>query len=556
LNAITFEGRQVRVVLLRPPRYLWPFNSETSAFWQPLGLICLAAAVRRNLPAVRVEVWDMPGEKHGWKTLASRLAGGPMDVLGLGEEAVSAHEALRAAELAKRLHPGCKVVVGGVYFSHAVAETLAEPAVDAVIRGEGERTLVEWLRHVDQAETWGEIAGLAFRDTAGKVVTTQARPLIEDLDSLPFAAYDLLPMQAYGKGSRNHPGLTSIEHSRGCVDSCGFCILWRHMGQVEKDERRKTKEERGELVPSDDEASARTPMPQGIVRPCYRTKSAGRSFEEVERLYREFDRRTFGWVDPTFNVSADWSDKWAEMMLRSRMMGADGRPRTLHTAWMRADYIVRDHKAGILEKLVRAGLRQAMIGVERDDPAGMALLGKHHNGPELCAEAFAILREHYPEVYTIGSMIFGLPGDTLADVRRLSRCQFRWGMDYCFLIPLTPNPGTEFAVQPQAAGQVRRGALAGYDFHTAVLPTQTLAQGELESIYWRMLLDPSWPRLRQWCRRILFERDTRKRRLDRALMKHGVKVVARRFLRTFRRHKNNVSTATSSYARRPVWYDT
>jgi len=38
----------MRVVLLRPPRYLWPFNSETSAFWQPLGLLCLAAEVRRR----------------------------------------------------------------------------------------------------------------------------------------------------------------------------------------------------------------------------------------------------------------------------------------------------------------------------------------------------------------------------------------------------------------------------------------------------------------------------------------------------------------------------
>ena len=62
----------------------------------------------------------------------------------------------------------------------------------------------------------------------------------------------------------------------------------------------------------------------GAIRPCYRTKSPQRSFEEVQWLYRRFGRRTFGWVDPTFNASAEWSDQWAERMLG---FGIDGRPR-------------------------------------------------------------------------------------------------------------------------------------------------------------------------------------------------------------------------------------
>ena len=93
----------MRVLLLRPPRYVWPFNSETSAFWQPLGLLCLAAFVRRELPGVEVAVWDAPGEKFGWRTLERRLAERPIDVLGIGEETVSAHEALRAAGLVKQI---------------------------------------------------------------------------------------------------------------------------------------------------------------------------------------------------------------------------------------------------------------------------------------------------------------------------------------------------------------------------------------------------------------------------------------------------------------------
>jgi len=289
----------MRVLLLRPPRYLWPFNSETSAFWQPLGLACVAAAVRQAMPDVRIEVLDAPAEKVGWKTLRRRLAAEPVDVLGVGEETVSAHEALRAAGLARQLHPGCTVVAGGTYFPYAVEETLADGRVDVIVRGEGEVTFVELLRRLRDRAAWAEVPGLALRDAGGRIVYTQPRPLIDDLDALPFPAYDLLCMGQYGRGSRNHPALVSLEHSRGCVDSCGFCILWRHMGESVNG--------------------------NGRFRPRYRTKSAERSFAEVERLYRDFGRRTFGWVDPTFNASPAWSDAWAERMLASRLVGPRGR---------------------------------------------------------------------------------------------------------------------------------------------------------------------------------------------------------------------------------------
>jgi anaerobic magnesium-protoporphyrin IX monomethyl ester cyclase len=329
----------MRVLLLRPPRHVWPFNSETSAFWQPLGLLCLAAFVRRELPGVDVEVWDAPGEKFGWRTLERRLAERPIDVLGVGEETVSAHEALRAAGLVKRLWPECLVVAGGTYFAHAIDETLEEGTVDVIVRGEGETTFAELLSAAGEPALWGGISGLAFRDPAGRVVRTAPRPLIDDLDSLPMPAYDLIDMAAYGRRSQNHPALVSVEHSRGCIDSCSFCVLWRHMG---------------ECLNGD-----------GAVRPRLRTKSAGRSFEEVLRLYHRFGRRTFGWVDPTFNASPAWSDAWAERMLASDLVGPRGRARTLHTAWLRADCVVRDERLGILEKLVRAGMHQVMIGVEQ-----------------------------------------------------------------------------------------------------------------------------------------------------------------------------------------------
>ncbi|MFB3890696.1 MAG: radical SAM protein [Phycisphaerae bacterium] len=538
----------MRILLLRPPRYVWPFNSETSAFWQPLGLLCLAAAVLRDMPGAQVEVWDCPGQKCGWRTLEQRLAAERIDVLGVGEETVSAHEAIRAAALVKRLWPDCVVVAGGVYFAHAIEGTLGaspksaipkgasvrnskcaagEPgSVDVIVRGEGEATFVELLRNLHDRARWATIPGIAFRDSSGGLVITPARPLIEDMDALPMPAYVLLDMSLYGRSSRNHPALVSVEHSRGCTDNCNFCILWKQMGSSIDN--------------------------NGRVRPVYRTKSAQRSFEEVAWLHRRFGRRTFGWVDPTFNGSPAWSDRWAELMLCSDMMDGRGQPRTLHTAWVRADGIIRDQKLGVLDKLVRAGLRQVMIGVERDDAAGLAALGKHNNSADVSAEAFAILRERHPKVYTIGTMIFGLPGDTREDLMRLVDCQYRMGMDYCFIMPLTPNPGTAVAENALREGLVANEDLASYNFHTPVCRTESMGLRELESVYWRLSLKPGRRRAAVLLAQMFRQRDRRKRRVNMALFRRGTAIAARSFLRAILHPGDRQPTL---YSRRPSWYD-
>jgi len=116
----------------------------------------------------------------------------------------------------------------------------------------------------------------------------------------------------------------------------------------------------------------------GSYRPCRRSKSPQRSFEETIYLYEKYGRRTFGWVDPTFNAKCQWSDEWSDMMLKSKLVTGGG-PKTIHTAWLRADGVIRDEKQGVLSKLVRAGLRQVMIGIERADNAGLNLLNKHNN---------------------------------------------------------------------------------------------------------------------------------------------------------------------------------
>ena len=515
----------MRIVLLRPPRYIWPFNSGSSAFWPPLGLLCLAAVVRERLPKVDIEVWDAPAERMGWQSLQRRLVETQIDVLGVGEETVSAHEALRAAKLVKEFHPECLVVAGGVYFSYAVEQTLERRSIDIIVRGEGEETFVELVQHLVQRSPWHDIEGISFLDNNGKVISNPPRSLIDDLDSLPFPAYDKVNLNRYGHNSRNHAHLVSIEHSRGCIDSCAFCILWRHMGAHSNG--------------------------SNTVKPYWRSKSPERSFTEVKRLYSQFGRRTFGWSDPTFNAYPEWSDGWSDLMLRSSLVDRKG-PSTTHTAWLRADGVVRDERLGVLGKLVRAGLRQVMIGIERDDERGLALLNKHHNSLDICREAFAIFRERYPQVYTIGSMIFGLPGDTMADLKRLAACQYKIGADYCFMIPLTPNPGAVLTDHHDDVNPALEEDWARYNFHTPLCDTGVLRPRDLEGIYWRIAFGTAPGRLTRMLQFMLRERDARKRRVHWALLRKGTHIAVSSMAKAIFDRRNPLPTL---YSRRPSWYE-
>ena len=425
----------MNIVFIRTPRYIWPFNSETSAFWQPLGFMSLAGQLETSRPDWFTEIIDCPGSKIGWKTLLATLRSNWPDVVCFGEETVSSHEAMQLAGFIKKQHPSTIVIAGGVFFSNATEESIKDGFTDYIVHGEGELTLLELLTAIANKHDITNVNGVSYMQ-AGQVVSTLSRPLITDMDTLPMPAWSKVPMKLYGLGSQNHPGLVSIEHSRGCTDNCSFCNLWKHMGKITKDGQ--------------------------TVKPYYRSKSPERCLEEVTRLVRDFNRYTFGWVDPTWNVDPEWTDKFCELLLKHNL-------KIRQTAWLRADYVVRDEGLGVLEKAVRSGLCQVMIGVERSDEVSLKQLKKHSNGPDITAKAFEIFRKKYPSVFTIGSAIFGLWDETKKSLDDLAKYQYKVGMDYCFFIPLTPNPGTEVYENARRRGIIEVTDRRAYNFHTPVM---------------------------------------------------------------------------------------
>lgn len=499
-------------LFIRPPRPVWPFNGQNSAFWPPLAFASLASALREKVPKITVEIWDFPVLKMGWKTLISELQKRKTRFIGIGEEAVSCVEGLRLAKIAKELN--AIIIAGGCTYGNLAKPILSTGYVDYVVHNEGEITLVNLITTLlesNNPSSLEKIKGISFKSD-GRIIKTAPQPLIDNLDSLPIPAYDLLPMEQYGKESKNHPNLSSIEYSRGCFDNCNFCILWRQMGKYIN----------GDCIPH------------------YRLKSPERVMEEIRLLVKKYNRKYLCWVDPTFNGNSKSQEQLAEYLLKENF-------KINFNAWIRADGVVRDEQNGTLEKIVSAGLNEVFIGIENTNSENIEFLNKHNNSYDTVQRAISILRRRYPSVFVIGSFIYGLPQDNLKSVWKMQEQALKLRLDYPFFIPLTPLPGTPYWKDEIWDG--KGDTFRQFDF---ISPQTNNKKNYKLSIYLYLysLFDIRPKKIKEWIKGF-FDKYPRKRKIKRRLFMRSLKFLLRALIvYCFSRNSNK---RTMIYF--PRWYN-
>ena len=139
--------------------------------------------------------------------------------------------AFETASLVKEVNKNIVTVLIGLHPSARPIECLAQPNVDFVVIGEPELTVLELADTLEQknVDKLKEVKGIAFNEN-GKTIRTPARPVIEDLDSLPFPARHLLPMKEFFEAAKKRPISGNLKKpsirmltSRGCNHNCIFC---------------------------------------------------------------------------------------------------------------------------------------------------------------------------------------------------------------------------------------------------------------------------------------------------------------------------------------------
>ena len=151
----------------------------------------------------------------------SQVDPGGFDVVGISTlTGYQIAGALKAAAYVRERAPGALIVWGGVHPSLTPAETASHPLVDIVVRGEGERTLLNLVTALDSGLPVRQVSGLTLLEE-GAVVHTGDTPFI-DLDELPLLPYHLIKPELYPHFTGD-PSWMFYETSRGCPHNCGFC---------------------------------------------------------------------------------------------------------------------------------------------------------------------------------------------------------------------------------------------------------------------------------------------------------------------------------------------
>jgi len=128
--------------------------------------------------------------------------------------------AVRVSRAVKKLHPKMPIVYGGWHASLATEQTLSESFVDAIVRGQGELTLLELAQRMADGRDWHGVLGLSFKDADGTIVHEPERP-VTNVNELPPPAYHLADPGIYAAVS----GVRQLAYtsSVGCPYQCNYC---------------------------------------------------------------------------------------------------------------------------------------------------------------------------------------------------------------------------------------------------------------------------------------------------------------------------------------------
>ncbi len=415
-------------------------------FLPPQNILCLAAYLEVNGEDVRVIDCDI--NKWGWESTRKAIEAINPTIVGVGEPITWADEGIRVLKIAKEVNKDILTIGGGPHYFNVPEMYLgANSPVDIICYGEGEQTLLEIAKtHTKSSFNPKDIRGLMFQKN-GNIITTNPRPLIENLDDLPFPAYHLVPMMRYERKNALWKGGSTIHHSRGCVGECSFCSCWLAMSKME--------------------------LVNGVLKKhCFwRTKSVDRTLEEIKLLEDKYKRTLMIFVDDTWNANKKWNEEFADKKLQWGL-------KSKWFAFMRTDFILRDYKAGIFDKLVKSGLSHAIVGVERATTNDVEKLNKKGYTSNKSFLAFQILKK-YPQVFRHGTFVNGIWDDTKESILAQADFARKIGVDYPSFHCITPHPGTALWDEGIEQNRIEFKDFSRYSWFTPIMRTKYLTTDEL-----------------------------------------------------------------------------
>ena len=421
------------ILFLNPPylpRFSRPQRSpavtRSGTLYYPMWLAYAAAAAEAR--GHRIRLIDAPAAGMGIEDLLRET---PAPRLAVVETSTPSIEAdLDTATRLARQWPSTHVCLVGPHVSALPAEALVSSGAGSVARGEFDDTVVDLAEAIEDDGDLSGVRGLSWKSD-GVAVHNPSRPLIEDLDRLPFVSpvyARFLNFRDYFNPNALYPMVTIVS-SRGCPYGCSFCVYPHTM--------------------------------TGLRQRC---RTVGSVVDEMEGIVARFPGvRAVFFEDDTLTANRDHTRALCEEIIRRGL-------RLSWTANARADVDL-----DTLRLMKRANARCLCVGFESGTPAMLQRMRKHIN----LDKARRFMEDaRAAGILVHGCFVLGMPGETEQTMEDTMRLALELDPDTAQFYPLMAYPGSP------AYDEVRNAGLLAADrfcewldadgHHTAMARTGTL----------------------------------------------------------------------------------
>lgn len=332
------------------------------------------------------------------------------------------HDLASARALKERLPDVFTVLVGShpTFFHKEILEE--NPSIDGICRGEFEYTVKDLALTLSNDGDISKVNGLSWRDASG-IHFNNDRPLIKNLDELPFPDRDIVKIEPYKTAQYGGRKGTCVCTSRGCPYRCTFC-LW----------------------------------PNTMYGRRFRARSPENVVDELEELENQYQVREIYFDDDTINIDMERLIKICKLIQQ----------RGLHLKWFcqaRVDKIDEE----LLREMKGAGCYKIFFGIESGSQEILTKLEKDMT-LEQAEQAFALCRK--VGIQTLAFFLLGIPGETPQTMKQSVEFAKKLRPHSAQFAIAVPHPGTELYEECKKHGWLKAEEWEDYAACNAVIETE------------------------------------------------------------------------------------
>ncbi len=416
----------MNALLIHPPCEREIYQRFLGLTAPPTGLAYVAAALEGGN---KVKIIDMPAEKKDITKVKKEIETFKPDILGVYCATYRVAHANQVINATKEVDANIRTIMGGPHASLLAEDVLKEnPNLDAVVCGEGDMTVPELANAWDSGEL-AKVKGIVFREN-GRIVRNPPRPLIDDLDSIPYPARHLLPMDKYRLFETFK--IATMVSSRGCPYGCHYCSVSAIYGRK------------------------------------WRARSAKNVVDEMEHLCDNYDLDLIMFFDDNFDLDRKRTESICDEIME----------RGLEIPWGYESSILSTDRSH-LKKLREAGCRILSYGIETTSQKSITTMKK-----DISTQEMKEVMDNSKELgmLRIANVILGLPGETREDVIESIKLMKELEPEYPLFFLPTPYPGTKFHDTAEKMGMIKELDWSKYTTANPIIETQEISLEEVREL--------------------------------------------------------------------------